>query len=182
MKTAHLTLVMIFEDILLCSVGVLLGDSVSEQNLSGTVNKVSMAITLSCCSSQYIIAFHNTLSCRSSQYIMAFHKSCVYFKGLDIGLQPGGNNKCPKPNMQCCGIWLFVLLATGALSLACTKAIYVFNDTNEENDSHERHSPYINILGSFVSLLIISVMILCSIKWCCLFMNRKNCLQIRQIP
>ena len=158
---------MVFEDILLCSVGVLLGDSVSERNLSGTVNKVSMAITLSCC---------------SLQYLMAFHKSCVYFKGLDIGLQPGGNNKCPKPNMQCCGIWLFVLLATGALSLACTKAIYVFNDTNEENDWHKRHSPHINISGSFVSLLIISVMIFCSIKWCCLFMKQKNCFQIRQIP
>ena len=167
MKTAHLTLVMILEDILLCSVGGLLGDSVSEQNLSGTVNKVSTAITL--------------LSC-FLQYIIAFHKSCVYFKGLDIGLQPGGNNKCPKPNMQCCGIWLFVLLATGALSLACTKAIYVFNDTNEENDWNERHSPNINISGSFVSLLIISVMIFCSIKWCCLFMKRKNCFQIRQIP
>ena len=67
MKIAHQILVIFVEDIVLCLVGTWLGAIVPGQRLSGTANKISVAITLSSCILQYIIVLH---------------KSCMYFKSL----------------------------------------------------------------------------------------------------
>ena len=147
MKIAHQILVIVVEDKLLCLVGTWLGAIVPGQRLSGTANKISIAITLSSC---------------ILQYIMALHKSCMYFKTLKR--QPRGCGKCSKSKMECYGIWLFVLLATGALSLACTKAIYVFYATNVDTNEVD---VYVYLFCPFIPLSIFSIMILFSIQWCC---------------
>ena len=49
MKIAHQILVIVVKDIVLCLVGTWLGAIVPGQRLSGTANKISVAITLAFC-------------------------------------------------------------------------------------------------------------------------------------
>ena len=109
MKIVHQTLVMLVEDILICFAGVWLGVIVPGESLSGTVNQVSICITL--------------LSC-FFQYVMVFHRSCVYFRKQEAQLIK--NCSCTKLAIHRRAIWLFVLLASSALSLAFMKFLFVF--------------------------------------------------------
>ena len=85
----------------LLEVGVWLGVIVPGEILSGTVNQVSICITLVSC---------------LFQYVMVFHRSCVYFGEQKV--EPIEYCSCTKLTIHRRAIWLFVLLASSALSLA----------------------------------------------------------------
>ena len=191
MKIVHQALVMLVEDILICFAGVWLGVIVPGESLSGTVNQVSICITLVSC---------------LFQYVMVFHRSCVYFREQKV--QPIEYCSCTKLAIHRRAIWLFVLLASSALSLAVMKSFYVFptfvpsiaalwnpevdpssfaesnrhssttpsivssfsNSTTEKTDRYSDQAVYLYIylIGPLIVLYIISGVILSTIRCCCI--------------
>ena len=123
MKTVHLILVMVVEDILICIVGVWLVVIVPGQSLTGIMNQISVCITI--------------LSCLL-QYINVAHRSGIAFRRL------GRPKKCCKCLIEMndsisCKFLLYILLAAFALGVAIMKGIFVFQNVHVQTGPAPNH-------------------------------------------